>query len=111
LTQPDNIVEELKGCPPPIPLEERIIILDSIKYVDEVGIYYEKTEDKWIRRFKTFYFPDRFPTGSKLVLFHSEEYKGRDNIPGQHIVDEIAFIPRRYLSTSQIIDNIIRSQK
>lgn len=109
LTQPDNVIEELKGAKPPIPLEERIIILDSIRYVDEVAVYYEKTEDKWLKEFQ-YSFDKRFP-GAKLILFHSEELKGQKDLPGINNTDEIIFIPRRYLSTSEIIDKIIRGEQ
>ena len=107
LTQPDNVIKDLKGAYPPVPLEERILILDSIKYVDEVSVYYNKTEDEWLEQFTTHILPQRFP-GAKTIMFHSEEYRDVENPPGQSIVDQIVFIPRRYTSTSEIIDKIAR---
>jgi bifunctional ADP-heptose synthase (sugar kinase/adenylyltransferase) len=110
LTQPDSTIKELKGNKPPIPLQERILILDAIKYVDEVAVYEEATEDEWLSEFVSEVLPRRFPAGSKVVMFHSEELRGQKEIPGEKLVDEILFVPRRYISTSEIIEKIVRSK-
>jgi bifunctional ADP-heptose synthase (sugar kinase/adenylyltransferase) len=111
LTQPDSTIKKLKGSKPPIPLQERILILDAIKYVDEVAIYEEETENEWLAEFMTEVFPRRFEEGSKVIMFHSEELRGRKTVPGDGLVDEIIFVPRRYISTSEIIDKISKGSK
>lgn len=110
LTQPDSTIKKLKGAKPPIPLQERILMLDAIKYVDEVAVYEEPTEDEWLSEFMTEVLPKRFEAGSKVVMFHSEELKGQRKVPGDDLVNEIVFVPRRYISTSEIIDKIARSK-
>ena len=85
-------------------------MLDSIKFVDEVSVYYEKTEDQWLTEFEDQILARRFPEGSKIVMFHSEELRGKKEIPGEHVADEIVFVPRKYISTSEIIDKIARSK-
>lgn len=85
-------------------------MLDAIKYVDEVSVYEEPTEDEWLEDFIKEILPRRFPEDSKVIMFHSEELRGRKKLPGEGVVDEIIFIPRRYISTSEIIDKIARSK-
>jgi cytidyltransferase-like protein len=111
LTQTDNIIKHLKGAKPPIPLQERIIILDSIKFVDEVAVYEESTEDEWLHEFVEDILPRRFPRDAKLIMFHSDELRGKKELPGKDVVDEIIFIPRRYISTSELIEKIIRNKE
>ena len=109
ITQPDYIIKQLKGFLPPIRLPDRIIILDSIRYVDEVGVYDDKTEEKWLQEFKDTRMERDFPN-AKLVMFHSEELKGRDIIPGKGIVDDIIYVPRRYISTSTMIERLLKER-
>jgi len=110
LTQPDNVIRELKGNNPPIPLEQRILMLDAIKYVDEVSVYYEKTEDTWLSEFAEEILAKRFSDQSQIVMFHSEELRGKENVPGEEVASEIVFIPRKYISTSEIIDKIAKNK-
>ncbi len=110
LTQPDGTIRDLKGAKPPIPLQERILILDAIKYVDEVAVYEEPTEDNWLTEFAEEILPKRFPKDSKIIMFHSEELRGVRELPGEDVADEVIFVARRYISTSEIIDKIARSK-
>jgi cytidyltransferase-like protein len=109
----DHLIVLIHNCdkkPSYINIEERKIIIESIKYVDECYIYNEDTEDKFIEDFvKNRFF--RFGPNAKLIIFHSEELRGIDKyIPGSKYANAVYFINRKFKSTSEIIDNIIRDR-
>lgn len=111
LTQPDDVIRKLKQYNPPVPLEERLLILESIRYVDQVSVYYHKTEDNWVKDFKQHKLYPRFGQDAKLIMFHSEELRNNKKIPCAKVADEIVFIPRRYSSTTDIVNQILRDRR
>jgi hypothetical protein len=89
--------------------EHRKYILEQFPFVATVHIYNEDTEDVWISRYTKFHkwiYPE-----TKILIFHSEELEGQENIPGQKYADEVVFIPRQYESTSEIVEEIIKQHE
>jgi len=103
----DDYILRKKGCIP-MPAVDRKIILESIKYIDEVHIFDEPTEDRWIAEFKKSDWAQE--NCDKLIVFHSSEYANRENVPGINNADEIIYIYKGSKSTSNIFE-IIRNAK
>lgn len=106
LTNNDEYIKEKKGIVP-IRLQDRLEILQGIKYVDEVGSFDGPSEEDWIKNFKENRLYKEFGKDAKLIVFHSSELKGQEHVPGQGIVDEVIFIDHiKSESTSQVIERI-----
>ena len=116
LTQSDSIIKEISGHEPPMPLNERIFMLESLRFVDEVRVYNALTEDSHVEGLteslnKTFRRPH-------IIMFHSEEFENKQNVPCEDLVDEVIFIPRvfiykyppKYTSASHMIDCIAKER-
>lgn len=115
LTSDDQYINKKKKCVP-LPVEERMEVLQSIKYVDEVDFYKEQTENNWIRNFKKHEMKKRFGNDCKLIVFHSQERKlekEQDDsayLPGEDSADEIIFIDNlERTSVTQMFNRIVRS--
>jgi cytidyltransferase-like protein len=93
LTNDDEYVKNKKGIVP-VPLDERLIILSSIRYIDEVHSFSGPTEEIWIKPFAEQRLKQEFGDGAKLIVFHSDELEGQDYVPGQKYADEIRFVPK-----------------
>ena len=112
LTNEDPYIMSKKGNVP-IPMEDRIYILNHIVGVDEVGHFPEPTEDRWVRDFVANRLHE-FGSDAKLVVFHSDELKERHEnghrVPGQGVADEIIFIDKvaKPESVSRIYNEIRR---
>ena len=105
LTNSDSYIERKKGVVP-ISLLNRKHLLKSIWLVDEVHSFSEETEDNWIKLFHDQVMPNKFKD-CKLVVCHSWETKGKENIPGKDYADEIVYIPHVIrTSTTDIFDKI-----
>ncbi|WP_411766123.1 adenylyltransferase/cytidyltransferase family protein [Winogradskyella sp. A3E31] len=63
---PDDLVKSYKGKKPIIPLEDRMRIIESIKYVDEVVIQYDRNK---INAFHKYKFD---------IMFVGDDWKGND---------------------------------
>ena len=94
LTNQDEYVKNKKGCVP-VPVMEKMQILRSVKYVDEVLAYKEMTEEDVVIQLiddnLTVYGSD-----TKFVIFHSQEMKQKhvngERVPCEGIVDEIIYL-------------------
>lgn len=90
LISTDDKIFRKKGCVP-LPLEQRLDIIESIKGVEEVHSFNGATEDFWVMSFKTNQLRQRFGLGAELIIFHDPEVS--HPIPCQSIADEIVFVP------------------
>lgn len=105
LTNSDDYIKRKKGIVP-IDLQGRMSILRSLKQIDYVDTFNEDTEDNWIKEFK----PKMLKTwpDAKLIVFHSIETYGKEHVPAADIADEIIYIPRINMSTTEIFETIRR---
>ncbi len=90
LTNEDRWILKKKGCVP-LPLKQRLIILGSIKGVEEVHSFKSATEDFWVMDFKRNQLQQRFGLSAELIVFHDPEVS--HPVPCQSIADEIVFVP------------------
>ena len=118
LTQTDRVIKQLTGKLPPMNLQERIFILESLCFVDEVRVYDALTEELWVSAFINHKLHRRFGADAKSIMFHSEELRDREDLPCKDIVDEVIFIPRQYQyrytqyeSTSDMMKEIANREK
>ncbi len=96
----DYLVQKKGYCA--VPLEERIAVLQSIKYVDKVISYAEPSEHQLIQRIK-----DSSAADEILTVFHALNTHKKDKIPGQGIADRIIFCPdTESSSTTEIMRKI-----
>lgn len=107
LTNSDKYIKEKKGNVP-IPLMDRLYILENISFIDEVDWFSEYTEDEWIKRFYNSDLHFRFGQNAELIIFHSDEIKNQEIVPGKQYADKIIFIPKanKPESVSQIYKEI-----
>jgi cytidyltransferase-like protein len=105
LTNWDRYILRKKGSVP-IPLRDRIYILQSIKYIDEVSFFTQYTEHFWIKDFKENRLYQKFGEDTKLIVFHSSELIGQTQPPGWQFADEIIHIPKYGQSVTQIYTDI-----
>ena len=92
----DSKVKEMKGYTRPInSQEDRKIVLESIRYIDEVKIFYSKHElEQLVREIK----PDIMMVGS--------DWKGKE-VVGSDYAKEVRFFDRiPGFSTTEIIERI-----
>jgi len=102
----DKYIVNKKGVVP-IPAEQRIDILKSIKYIDEVQTYSGPNEHFWLEKFKIKELVERFGKDSRLIIFHASYIYSQNFIPGCNIADEIIYIPDfDCVSVSKIFENI-----
>lgn len=94
LINDDDYVRRKKGVVP-ITAEERAIIIKSHWAVKEVFIFSGDTEHEWLQNFKKARFYEQFGRGTHMRMFHSEELKEQENIPGEGVVDSIMFMPKQ----------------
>lgn len=107
LTNLDRRIKKKKGCIP-IPLMDRMKILSSIEYVDEVHPFQDQTEELWVNVFKTTRLHQEFGKHAKLVVFHDPEVE--HNPPCLGIADDLIFIPRIDVSVTDIFQSIRTTQ-
>lgn len=102
----DEYLIEKKGfCV--VPLEERMAVLESVKYVDRIISYPEPSEHQLVNRIKE---EMSKVHDFSLTIFHALGTHKKDFIPGQGIADRIIFCPNtESSSTSDIMDRIIRN--
>ncbi len=82
--------------PPVLTIEERVEVISSIRYVDEVRIYH--TEEELLEMMKE-------PQNS--IRFLGDDYKGR-SITGEDLPLEIVWIDRGHgYSTSKLIQRVL----
>jgi len=103
LTNTDEYLLRKKGCVP-IPLADRITLLSSIKFIDEVGFYSGDTEEKWVENFKENRLYKEFNIAARLTLFHDPEVFG--NAPARTLADKIIYFPKTTHSVSEIFKKI-----
>ncbi len=101
LLNDDEYIQNKKGFVP-IALAERMALVKALKPVDDVDWFSGLYETEKIRQIK-----DENPD-HKIIVFHSEETRKKDYIPGEEIVgkENIIFIPRIPGSTTELIDKI-----
>lgn len=93
LNSADNLSKDKNN--PVFSLEERIIVLNSIKYIDEILIYSSEEELTDILKRKKFH-----------VRFLGDDYKNKP-VTSQELSEEVYFINRDHgLSTSVIRDRL-----
>lgn len=96
----DELIEEYKNKKPVIPLEQRIAIVEAIKYVDKVVI--QTTMDKF-SMWENLHFD---------VIFHGDDWKGSD-LYNKYIEEftrekvDIIFFPH----TKGISSTLLRNEK
>jgi D-beta-D-heptose 7-phosphate kinase/D-beta-D-heptose 1-phosphate adenosyltransferase len=92
----DTRVQTLKGADRPINNQiDRKIMLESLKYVDDVWIFCDEEElEEIIKNYE----PD--------IMVKGSDYRDQP-IVGQHLCKEIRFYDRTEHSTTKIIQNII----
>ncbi len=92
LTNSDDRLAAKRGCVP-LPLYDRMKLLSSLSYVDEVDWFSQRTEEEWVQKFKDQRFDKEFEEGAKLIVFHDPVIENSGHVPCQTIADEIVFIP------------------
>jgi cytidyltransferase-like protein len=111
LNNDDAYIKNKKGVVP-IPLDERLDILRSIRYVDEAHSFSSSNEEEWVRAFKNSRLVDEFPKCERLVLFHSPEAMVDipiENVVGFGVADKLKMIQWKPFSSVSDIFKRIRS--
>jgi len=101
------LVHDCKTKPSFISADQRKYIMSNLYAVNQCDIYIEDTEDIWIENFvKNNFF--RFGPNKELIIFHSEEIRDKELIPGKKFANEIIFIPRdNQISCTDIYKKIL----
>jgi cytidyltransferase-like protein len=107
LTNTDDRIEEKKGCVP-IPLDQRLKILASLRCVDEVSWFPQATEDLWVKKFRETRLHQEFGEDSRIIMFHDPNVY--DNPPCRLFADELVFIPRIAASVTDIFKSVRQSR-
>jgi len=86
-----------------VPAEERKAVLEALQCVDEVIIYSGPNENSIVQYIRSDYDEDVYD----VILFHSEETRGKAEIPGQGIATKLVYCPQyNSSSTTDIMDRI-----
>lgn len=88
----DHYIYNKKGVVP-IEAQQRLEILKSIIYVDEVYTYSGTNEHFWLNEFKKEQLVQRFGADAKLIIFHAMYIRSSTFIPGHNVADEVIYIP------------------
>ena len=97
----DYLVKKKGFCA--VPAEERKAVLEGLKCVDEVIIYSGPNENNILQWVRDEYDEDFYD----VILFHSEETKGKEVIPGTGVASEIVYCPQyKSSSTSDIMERV-----
>lgn len=91
-----------------VPLNERMRVLESIKYVDCVIAYGEDSEQQIVKQICNDWRGEYEDASESLnvTIFHALETHNKDFVPGRGIVDSIIFCPNVKSSSTSDIMNI-----
>jgi len=78
-----------------IPAEERLLILQHHDCVNEAHMFHGDTEHEWIKNFVENRLEQQFGRDAILRVFHSEELKDQEWVPGQGYAHDITFVPKQ----------------
>jgi len=104
----DKLIVLVHDCgtkPSYMSADDRAFILNQLYFVDRVMVYDGETEDDYIK-----YLVEHNPKYYH-IMFHSEELKGKENIPGSDFVDEVQFIKRKEGSVGSVGELVEKIKK
>lgn len=97
----DRRIAQIKSGRPIIPLAERLAIIESCRFVDEVIVFNEDTPAELIDRLK----PDIYVKGKGYNSSNLPEFANLQKYGGELRI----FDPGLNISTSQIVNRVVRS--